>query len=867
MKKKYILIIILCLVNLQALFSQWVGQSSGTTSNLYSVYFLNDYTGWAVGYHGKMLKTTNSGENWFNQDSRTTQDLSSVFFANKDTGWAVGYSSEFIKTTNGGDYWLTHYELTNNPANLNSIIFTDNNTGWAVGGQLGDGWSYKTTNGGINWVNSVGSNNLFEEVFFVNKNTGWIVGYNGTILKTTNGSNWVSQSSGTTSILTKVYFINENTGWVAGTYGGFTEILKTTNGGTNWISKTITSTGGSLNSLFFINIGTGWAVGSDIYKSTDGGMNWTIVPTLPHFYFSSIFFTTNNIGWIAGSGGTILHNNGFEVGNDVGVTKINIPKRDTIIYTGCFTGSVITPNVTIINLGTNNQNVPFNVECQIIYNSVTVYSDIRQDTISSYQSHSLEFEPFVTPPYLGDYKIFVKTMLPGDTIYYDDTASSWISTFNNNFGIEPYRGDVDGIRYRFANSTIEASCAPYSLPAFDWQDTTGCINLITNGIPVIPLYSGNIDNGRFNLPDLLENEIFSFYHATYFNYFFVNTDGFIYFIGDYWSGFIMPFYCDLNFGDNDVVGRNLKYKVTSDKIIFTYDRVPLKNDSYSPEDYLTFQVILNINESYDNTIIFQYDRASTGATFLNKYFNNELPFHKVGISFDVQGILNFGIDYRYKNNSNVLINYGPIFESNSIAVAFAENENVLPVELASFTSTVSENNVSLLWVVNLQINNSGFDIERSRVNNQTSVEWIKIGSVSGNGSSTNEVQYSFTDMNLSTGKYKYRLKQIDLNGSFKYYDLQNEVVIGIPDKFNLSQNYPNPFNPQTRIDFDLPKDSKVILKIYDISGREIRTLLNEFRSAGYYTIDFNGSNLASSAYFYKLTAGEFTGIKRMMMIK
>ncbi len=90
----------------------------------------------------------------------------------------------------------------------------------------------------------------------------------------------------------------------------------------------------------------------------------------------------------------------------------------------------------------------------------------------------------------------------------------------------------------------------------------------------------------------------------------------------------------------------------------------------------------------------------------------------------------------------------------------------------------------------------------------------------------------------------------------------------IPTSFELHQNYPNPFNPSTKIAFDLPKDAKVKLVIYDILGREIKTLIhNEFRAAGKYITEFNGSNLASGVYFYRLQAGDFVSVKKMVLIK
>ncbi|MDZ4711897.1 MAG: hypothetical protein SGI89_06175, partial [bacterium] len=116
-------------------------------------------------------------------------------------------------------------------------------------------------------------------------------------------------------------------------------------------------------------------------------------------------------------------------------------------------------------------------------------------------------------------------------------------------------------------------------------------------------------------------------------------------------------------------------------------------------------------------------------------------------------------------------------------------QGALPVELASFTSNVSRNTVSLNWATTTETNNQGFDIERKSVNG---TEWTKIGNVNGNGTTTEARSYSFSDR-ANTGNFNYRLKQIDFNGNFAYYNLGNEVVVGVPSQYAISQNYPNPF--------------------------------------------------------------------------
>ena len=191
----------------------------------------------------------------------------------------------------------------------------------------------------------------------------------------------------------------------------------------------------------------------------------------------------------------------------------------------------------------------------------------------------------------------------------------------------------------------------------------------------------------------------------------------------------------------------------------------------------------------------------------------------------------------------------------------------LPVELSSFVSTINGRNVDLNWSTTSENNNFGFDVERSNVKGQTSNEWIKVGNVAGNGTTSTDHSYSYTDRNVALGNYSYRLKQIDFNGNFEYFNLSKEVNVGIPTKFDLSQNYPNPFNPSTNLEFGISDLGFVSLKVYNASGREVATLVNEVKTAGYYSINFSGLNLSSGIYFYTLKVNNFTATKKMMLIK
>jgi hypothetical protein len=199
-----------------------------------------------------------------------------------------------------------------------------------------------------------------------------------------------------------------------------------------------------------------------------------------------------------------------------------------------------------------------------------------------------------------------------------------------------------------------------------------------------------------------------------------------------------------------------------------------------------------------------------------------------------------------------------------------EPENPIPVELISFTASVENSNVILKWVTGSEINNHGYDIERGH-NSPGKLYWEKIGFVTGNGTSSDKHSYSFTDQKLSAGKYEYKLKQINYDGSFTISDLV-EVEIVSPGEFILYQNYPNPFNPSSKIKYTVPFQAGnhpvyVQLTVFDLLGNKMALLVNEEQKPGEYVLEFNGSNYASGLYFYRLTAGNFTDTKSMILIK
>lgn len=191
----------------------------------------------------------------------------------------------------------------------------------------------------------------------------------------------------------------------------------------------------------------------------------------------------------------------------------------------------------------------------------------------------------------------------------------------------------------------------------------------------------------------------------------------------------------------------------------------------------------------------------------------------------------------------------------------------IPVELTSFTADVVGTDVRLSWSTATETNNEGFTIERRGENSA----WTSIGSVRGNGTTTETMNYSFVEKNVANGKYAYRLKQRDFDGTTSF-SKEIEVDVTLPKEYSLTQNYPNPFNPATTLSFSLPEKAVVSLNIYTTLGELVTSVINsEEREAGYYRINFDASKLTSGTYIYQIKANgsskSFIDSKKMILVK
>jgi hypothetical protein len=196
-----------------------------------------------------------------------------------------------------------------------------------------------------------------------------------------------------------------------------------------------------------------------------------------------------------------------------------------------------------------------------------------------------------------------------------------------------------------------------------------------------------------------------------------------------------------------------------------------------------------------------------------------------------------------------------------------DSNSPMPVELTSFTVLSEKEGVKLNWNTATEVQNFGFEVERSST--ELSMRWEKIGFVKGSGNSNSEKKYSFTDKNLINGKYSYRLKQIDTDGSFKFSMPVEVEFNSMHRKFDIG-NFPNPFNPTTIIKFELPEAGHVTLTIYNIAGEKVATLVDEEMNAGVYQRTFSsnslGRQLSSGIYMYRLATDNGINITKKMIL-
>jgi len=769
---------------------------------------------------------------WFWQNPIPTGDsLNGLYFNSSDTGWGVGNYGTIVKTTNGGLSWsIVESGISEN---LNEVTFFENTTGIIVGGM---GKILRTTDSGLTWY-IVQSGTSFDllDISIINSACAVAVGNSGTIIRTTDkGITWNSQISGTTlNDLKSVSFKDENNGLITGgvrleyPHIQLGMILRTSDSGITW-DTVFYSVEFYFQAVDYSDPDNAIAIGMGRYaRSTNGGLTWT-------GYFN----------------GGQLYDISFcgQTGIAVGVSG-SIRKTTDIGLTWTELNSGIGENLySICSIDSNNFFISGD-KGRILQSSDEGQTWIPYSSMKG--GYSVSFLNQDCGIIVGKSGLIYRTT---------DGGMNWI---NQSSGTDKTLLDV---AFKDPNNGVVVGASGTIISTTNGGETwvareSGTTNILysaafsdTNIVTVVGwggIMLKSTDGGINWFPqssgtDLTLNQIFFMDKLNAiaagggngYGIILRTTDG-----GLIWTSRLFPtsapfkYFLDISFNDEytgTIVGfGGIILRTTDGGINWAEQQsgttLGLKSVSFTDANNGTIVGELG-------TIL----RTTDGGTnWIRQYFT----------SINIEGVC--------------FLDHNKGFAIGDQFIIETFNGGGIPVQLVSFTAAVQGKTLNLKWITSTETNNYGFHVER-RFSDRY---WENRGFIPGAGTSTEIREYSFSDELYLPGKYSYRLKQINFDGSFDYSNTIYLEYNSIADKFSLDQNYPNPFNPNTTIKYSVPHSSNVTLKIFDILGSEIEKLVNEEKPAGTYELTWNAASLPSGVYFYQLKAGSFVSTKKMILMK
>ncbi len=693
--------------------------------------------------------------------------------------------------------------------------------GWSIGATGATGQYISTvcvtTNGGLNWTSvPFIVNSSMTGVCFANAQTGWAVGSGGVIMNSINGGlNWSQQTSPTGRLLSKVWFINAQTGWAAGGWQDGTSylVIKTTNGGQTWIDQSFGSGAFSCESIYFINDQTGWVGGRDntlaphIHKTTDGGSSWanqTVPSTGSNVGIASIKFATPGKGWAAS---TSIYNNG------------------PVFYT---------------TDGGNNWTIQFSTNLHY---------------------HVLDVRDSISVAVVG-----VKILSP-------QTEQVFVTTnggLNWSQYTPPIVGYTYGISYRGTNIWIcsnntqilmgsnngAAWSTQFIAPRWrsvTWNSaTTGWITAGTSvGTDGVSLKT--TDGGQTWLKDVLSpgGSQAYFANANFGWMFFEGNSSSIYRTsngGINWIQTYIP-------SSGAWIGRITFASQTtgwaygaSGKLVYTTNSgATWTTQIVGSTNYIDAVFCMSENEAwagggYGGGSGFISYTSNSGQTWIPQTPSTSSMVNDIFFINNRYGwALNYGgSTQKTTDGGQTWVSSGSISNYYAMRILMLDS---LRGWIAAYNATGGGNN------------GLGYIYKTSNGGDSWVQEWVSplVG----------------TDLSDLKNQFNTTLWCIGNNSTILKYDIPVGIIKNSEtvSEFLLGQNYPNPFNPNTVINYQLPVNTFVRLVVYDVLGREVTTLINYKQHAGNYSVEFKGENLPSGIYIYKIEAGNYTNVKKMVLLK
>jgi photosystem II stability/assembly factor-like uncharacterized protein len=710
---------------------------------------------------------------------------------------------------------------------ISDFYFLSNGlNGWSVGaaGASGNYVSVvcATTNGGTNWTSVTLNSVNLSGIWFANSQVGWAVGSGGTILYSSNGGlNWTQQTSPINRLLAKVCFINAQTGWATGGWqdGSSFPVIKTTNGGQNWTDQSFGSTAYSCESIHFINDQTGWVGGRDntlaphIHKTTDGGTTWTrqtVPSTGSNVGILSIKFANINKGWAAS---TSIYNNG------------------PVFYTSDGGSNWVIQYST--NMHYHVLDVRDSMSVAVV--GVRVLSPAEQVFVTTNGGANWTSN---TPPIIGyTYGISYR----GNNV--------WIGSNNTQILL----GSNNGATWVTQFIAPRWRSVAWSSPTTGW--ITAGTNVGTDGVCL-----KTTDGGTSWSKDLVSpgGSQVCFVNTNYGWMMFEGNNASIYRTSNGGNSWIQTYIPSSGawIGRITFASQNTGWAYGSTgKIVYTTNSgVAWTAQNVGSSNYIDAVFSTSENEAWAG------GGYGGGSGFISHTTNSGQNW-----TLQIPATSAMVNDFYFINNmSGWALNFGGTSQkttdgghtwtaSGSVPNSYAQR--IVMIDslrgwIAAYNSTNGGGNG--LGYIYKTINGGDSWIQ----------EWVTplVG----------------TDLSDLVKQNNSTLWCVGNNSSIVKYDIPvgiHNISSEIPSGFSLSQNYPNPFNPVTKIKFSLIMDSRfrgndnVVLKVFDILGKEVATLVNEKLQPGTYEVSFDGSQLTSGVYFYKISAGDFTETKKLLLIK
>ncbi len=808
---KYSMMLLLILIAATGVTGQeyWYWQSPLPQGNaLNDVWVLNSNVIVAVGGVGTIIRTTNQGVSWdvTHNANGLRGDLNVVFFIDQNIGWTAGSEGCVLKTTNGGIDWNLIATLAG--VEVRGLYFHDSQNGWAVGVKQNKGVLLSTTDGGINW----------------------------TIEDNTNASalNWIT-------------FVSPSIGWAVGSGTNPSDdiILRTLDGGKNWSS----STSGLTTEIYrvcFVDGLRGWAVGkglsasSAIVATTNGGVTWTAQTNpLSSKFLWAVSFRDQNLGWIVGEGGSMLKTVN---GGSTWIEVTNQARR----------------NLKAIHYG--NVNLVMAVgNAGIILKSLddgTVWQEVSTGT-TTWHYYAVDFTDPDTGWIVGPNKTILKSVNGGET--WTPQASPAPQNLLDVFMINNQLGWTVG-EWGIILKTTTGGINE------DWvEQPSGTTNFLHSCF-FLNEQEGWVCGG----PVSADTSIIL--HT---------SDG-----GDHWqrqpcsanASLRAIFFLDSQHGW--VVGENGNVARTSDGGATWVPVATGRTDDFYSLYFLSENVgwiggrsILFTNDggkSWQEQIGFSSIDQVRAIRFITPLIGWAVIQGSAGALYKTMdgGLYWFKLNIGTENNLYDIdvVNDQMAWAVGTYSTILKTSNVVVPVQLVSFTANWVDDRIELNWTTASELNNYGFEVQR-QIDSQTN--WSKIGFRAGHGTTSEVHHYSFIDHPQGGGKYRYRLKQVDVNGKFSYSPLRE---VAVPAKFALYQNSPNPFNPETQISYEIPYAQQVTLEIYNMLGQRVARLIDRHQAAGYYQITWNGRDdsgrwVGSGIYFYRLKTDNFEAMRKLVLLR